>query len=162
LAEKHHKVRESLRSAMCGSEAHIEPIRAIEGMAWEEAGRHVPGVAHTIHELLNHMIYWQNWTIQWLDGNDPPLPEHAHLSWPGGERPKNESDWEGTIRTFLEGLRQLDRRCLECELLRVQERWTPVQMLVSVALHNSYHLGQIVSTRRLMGIWPPPSGGNTW
>jgi hypothetical protein len=28
----------------------------------------------------------------------------------------------------------------------------------SHACHNSYHLGQIVMLRRLLGIWPPASG----
>jgi len=31
-----------------------------------------------------------------------------------------------------------------------------------LANHNSYHLGQIVSLRRLIGAWLPPSGGATW
>lgn len=31
--------------------------------------------------------------------------------------------------------------------------------LINLISHDSYHLGQIVLLRRLLGAWPPPSGG---
>lgn len=34
--------------------------------------------------------------------------------------------------------------------------------LPTLADHNTYHFGQIVSLRRQLGAWPPPSGGQTW
>jgi hypothetical protein len=34
--------------------------------------------------------------------------------------------------------------------------------LLSAALHNTHHLGQIITLRQLMGVWPPPSGTITW
>ena len=34
--------------------------------------------------------------------------------------------------------------------------------LVHMAHHNAHHLGQIVTLRQIMGLWPPPSGGWTW
>jgi uncharacterized damage-inducible protein DinB len=29
-------------------------------------------------------------------------------------------------------------------------------------VHNSYHVGQIAMLRRMLGAWPPQSGGDTW
>jgi len=29
-------------------------------------------------------------------------------------------------------------------------------------MHNSHHLGQIITMRRLLGLWPPPGGTITW
>jgi uncharacterized damage-inducible protein DinB len=40
--------------------------------------------------------------------------------------------------------------------------YTTRDALVHVAHHNAYHLGQIVSLRQAMGVWPPASGGWTW
>ena len=34
--------------------------------------------------------------------------------------------------------------------------------LLRGAMHNSHHLGQIITIRRLMGLWPPPGGTITW
>jgi uncharacterized damage-inducible protein DinB len=34
--------------------------------------------------------------------------------------------------------------------------------MLSAAHHNSHHMGQIITMRRLIGLWPPPSGTITW
>lgn len=34
--------------------------------------------------------------------------------------------------------------------------------LLIVSNHDSYHLGQVVWMRRLLGAWPPPAGVDTW
>jgi hypothetical protein len=34
--------------------------------------------------------------------------------------------------------------------------------ILHAAMHNSHHLGQIITMRQLMGLWPPPSGTITW
>jgi hypothetical protein len=162
MASDHGMIRKSLSRAMSGSEAHVELSRALEGLGWEDAGRHVTGIPHTIYQLVNHMIYWQRWTVEWLDGKDPPLPEHAPLGWPGDNGPKDEAEWERTVKVLLDGLEELNRRCSESDLFSVQGNWSALDMLNSIVSHNSYHLGQIVSIRRMLRTWPPPSGGNTW
>jgi len=35
-------------------------------------------------------------------------------------------------------------------------------MLWQIAMHNSYHAGQIALLRRQAGAWPPERGGDTW
>jgi uncharacterized damage-inducible protein DinB len=35
-------------------------------------------------------------------------------------------------------------------------------MILTIASHNSYHAGQVVFLRRMLGTWPPPSGGFSW
>ena len=34
--------------------------------------------------------------------------------------------------------------------------------LVHMATHNAHHLGQVITLRQIMGLWPPPSGSYTW
>jgi hypothetical protein len=36
------------------------------------------------------------------------------------------------------------------------------ELLSSVAVHNAYHFGRIVQLRQMLGIWPPPAGGDLW
>jgi uncharacterized damage-inducible protein DinB len=35
-------------------------------------------------------------------------------------------------------------------------------VLWQTAVHNSYHLGQIVLLRQRLSIWPPETGSDTW
>ena len=34
--------------------------------------------------------------------------------------------------------------------------------ILHAAVHSSHHLGQIITMRQLMGLWPPPAGSMTW
>ena len=46
---------------------------------------------------------------------------------------------------------------------RVAGRNTSVrEEFLMIQGHNSYHLGQIVVLRQLLGAWPPPHGGQSW
>jgi uncharacterized damage-inducible protein DinB len=40
--------------------------------------------------------------------------------------------------------------------------YTVEDALIHVAQHNAHHLGQIVTIRKALGLWPPPSGSYTW
>lgn len=151
-----------LSQALCGKEAHVQATKALEELSWKEAGVCADRIPHTIFQLLNHMIYWQDWIVRWLDGENPRLPKRASMSWPGDVSPKNGKDWEQAVSAFSNGLEELERRCHRENLLAKRGRWSKLQMLQIAVLHNSYHLGQIVFLRRVLGSWPPPGGGDTW
>jgi uncharacterized damage-inducible protein DinB len=162
--------REILESALdhslSGKGAHVEIARAFDGLDWKLAGARPPGVEHSIFQLLNHIIYWQEWVVKWLDGADPPIPEHASESWPGDAAPESGSDWEETVRRFQQGLEDLGKRSRESDLFRKRisagAEKSRLEMFHTIASHGSYHVGQIVLLRQMLGAWPPPSGGLTW
>jgi uncharacterized damage-inducible protein DinB len=152
----------ALSMALEGTEAHVKTVNAIAGLSADQAGRKPAGVPHSIYQLMNHLVLWQDKCLEWLDGQDPAWPAHASEGWPGAERPESQDEWDGLVTRFREGLEkavdQVDRE----DMYTVRDRWAPVQLLRSIASHNSYHLGQIVMLRRMLGAWPPPGGGDTW
>lgn len=115
------------------------------------------------------MLYWQEFFTRAAEGRWPGVPEHAAEGWsavePGG--------WEPLCREFLESCErmvalarsspQLEARLLpegvEAPFL---ERESMGSGLLHGAVHTAHHLGQIVTMRQLMGLWPPPAGGMTW
>lgn len=152
--------------ALSGKGAHVEMVKAFEGLDWKLTGNRPPGVEHSIFQLLNHIIYWQEWVVKWLDGEDPPIPEHASLSWPGEAAPTNGDDWENTILRFQRALEDLATRSRESDLFQKRisagAEKSRLEMLHTIASHDSYHVGQVVLLRQMLGAWPPPSGGLTW
>lgn len=40
--------------------------------------------------------------------------------------------------------------------------YTIADALTHLAIHNAHHLGQIVTIRQILGVWPPPDGSWTW
>ncbi|MFQ5930562.1 MAG: DinB family protein [Acidobacteriota bacterium] len=157
-----HVLEKAVCRTLCGKRGHVEARRALEGLDWKVAGARPDGVSHSIFQLLNHMIYWQEWVVKWDDGKKPRIPKHASGSWPGKKGPTSREGWEQTVRRFGEVLGELERRSQAGDLLSKRGRRSRLEMFQAIASHNSYHLGQLVLVRRMLGQWPPPSGGMTW
>jgi uncharacterized damage-inducible protein DinB len=148
--------------ALSGKGAHVEAQNIVAGVEWKVAGTRPEGVPHSLFQLLNHMNYWQDWAVKWLDGKKPPIPKHASGSWPGSPGPASPEEWERAVQHFRSGLDELDRRAREADLFSKRGEKTRLEMLHTIASHNSYHAGQVVLLRQMLGTWPPPSGGLTW
>ena len=152
--------------ALSGKDAHVGAAAALEGLDWKAAGIRPEGAPYSIFQLLNHMIYWQEWVLSWLDGQDPSIPEQASGSWPGGTGPADSGDWEQAVGRFASGLEKLSKRARSADLLSKRASAgsgkSPMEVLQTIGSHNSYHLGQVVLLRQLLGAWPPPQGGHTW
>jgi len=155
-------ISRALGRALSGEGAHVEAQDVVAGLDWKSAGIAPPGAPHTVFQLVNHLIYWQDWVVRWLDGRDPPLPDAASESWPGRAAPRNAAEWRTAVRRFRRGLDVLTRRSGAADLFDTGNGKSPLEMLQTIASHNSYHIGQIAVVRRMIGKWPPPSGGLTW
>jgi len=148
--------------ALSGEGAHAATQNVFDGLDWKVAATRPPGVPHSIFQLLAHTSYWQNWVLQWLDGEDPAVPKHAAGSWPSNLGPENPEEWKREVRNFRAGLDKLEGQCRKVDLLGAIGKTSRLQMLHAAASHTSYHIGQVVMLRQLLGKWPPPSGGLTW
>jgi uncharacterized damage-inducible protein DinB len=155
-------LEKTLGNALSGKGSHVATESLFAGLGWEVAGSRPEGVPHSIFQLLNHISYWQDWVVKWLDGENPPIPKHASGGWPGSPGPANPKEWQRAVRRFRSELRKLDRQSREADLLAKRGKHTRLGMLHSLASHNSYHGGQVVMLRQMLGAWPPPSGGLTW
>ena len=162
MGDDHNVLEKVIGRALVGKGSHVEAKSAFEGLDWKVAGSCPEGSSHSVYQLVNHMIYWNQWVVRWLDGEKPPIPKHAGLSWPGSAAPEGAKDWERVVRQFGKGLDEMNRRSRGEHLLSKQGGKTRLEVLQSVASHNSYHLGEVVLLRQILHAWPPPSGGLTW
>ena len=159
--------RETLREGLYGANSHLHLLHALEGMAPRQAGARVGAAPHTIFQILNHMVYWQDITLARLLGDTPERPTSSLLGWQARPEPEDASDWEASVACLAEGLRSIERLLVdpELDLGRVvdEERGTTArEEILSIQAHNGYHLGQIVTLRQQQNVWPPPRGGDAW
>lgn len=155
-------LRTTLRDALSGRGAHVPVAELFDGLDWQAAGARPEGARHTVFRLLNHLIYWQEFALEWLDGRKPQTPEHDEDSWPGSDQPADRKSWQARVGRFKTDRAELERRVDASTLLAQIGPKTAGEILQIVASHNSYHAGQVVALRRALGAWPPPSGGFTW
>ena len=158
--------RDKLIALVGGGGAHVAPAVALEELTAAQARRRPSKKLATVWDELAHMVFWQELTLEIVRGGQPQTPEHAADGWPAIPIGRGATKAWGALRDrFLAGVAELE------ETARTRNLEAPVggdakstlgELLLMIANHNSYHLGQIVSLRRLLDAWPPPSGGATW
>lgn len=161
-----------LELALVGDSAAAPPSRILEGISDDLAHRKLSNAPHTIYEELWHSTFWQQMTLDWIDGIETPVPEHASSGFPSGADISREN-WHQLCTRFFQGNQRAGAIAREIEKFNQPIRCPsqpgrPVrtmsvrEQLESLAAHNAYHFGRIVLLRQLGGAWPPASGGFTW
>jgi len=152
----------TLVSGVAGGGAHLDSATVLDGLDWTLAGKEVAGSPYTILQCANHIIYWNGYAIAAMAGRGPTPPEHAVDGWPGPKAPKSEEEWRAFVLAYQKSLAALvetvkQKRFTELIVTRIR-----LDSMRAMTQHISYHVGQIALLRRMLGSWPPPSGGDTW
>jgi uncharacterized damage-inducible protein DinB len=162
MASEREILEDMTRRALAGEDAHVTAEAVFSGLDWKVAGVRIESAVHTLFQLLNHIVYWQEWAVKWLDGRKPAAPKRASGSWPGGDCPVNKREWERAVSRLEKALSELRLRARQDKLFVRRGRTSHIEMLRTIGSHTSYHVGQAALLRQQLGAWPPPSGGVTW
>ena len=121
-------------------------------------GKKPANFPHTAWMLLEHMRIAQ-WDILEFSRNS----KHASPKWPEGYWPKTETPpssaaWTKSIAGFRKDLKAMEALVSNPKTdLYAPLSWGDGQTVLREALliadHNAYHLGQLVTLRRLLGAW---------
>ena len=163
----------ALTELLRGKGAHVDPLACVEDVSAELAARQVAGFPHSIGQLVFHMNYWMNYDLRRVRGERPKYPEHNAESFPAAPSPRDDEDWNQLRRDFAWFLAEHARlagssraeleREIEATTARHRELASTLEaVLWQTVSHNSYHVGQIAMIRRMLGVWPPKAGGDTW
>ena len=135
-------LRQVVGRALSGKGAHVASQGVFSGLDAKAAGVRPAGLPHSLFQLLRHIVFWQDWVIQWREGAKPQVPKHAAGSWPRETSPANEADWTDCVRRFQNGLKELERCSQDGDLLAKSGKQSRLEMLHAIASHNSYHFGR--------------------
>lgn len=152
---------EGLIRLLDGTGAHASMTGSLEDLDEKRAATRRKGWPHTCHEILLHMVFWQDLILARLEERPAPVPATAEGGWPD----PGLNRWSDTVGRFSRGLEAAKMHAREDDLDARLPDWRGIRRgegLAILAQHNSYHLGQIVQLRRVLGAWPPPGGGDTW
>jgi hypothetical protein len=151
-------LRQQLVKLLDGKEAHAPFEKVFGGVAIEARGLRVTGAPHTLWQLLEHLRIAQ-WDILEFSRN----PKHVSPKWPEGywpatETPPDEAAWDHSIAAFKKDLNSMRKLVSDAKtdlLAKIPhgEGQTILREALLIAEHNSYHLGQAVLLRQLLGVW---------
>jgi uncharacterized damage-inducible protein DinB len=152
---------EIVASSLDWEEAHLKLENTLKNLGADLRGKRPEGASHSVWEILEHIRIAQ-WDL--LEFCTNPKYEHK-LKWPDDYWPKspapaNDKAWNESIQTI-----QKDRDALKKFLIEKGDAatgkipWGSGQTFLRTVLltvdHTAYHLGELVTVRRLLGAWPP-------
>jgi hypothetical protein len=155
-------LREHLLYLLRGGGAHLDFDAAVAQMPAHLLGAKLPGLPHTPWRLVEHMRICQ-WDILEFSRNpkhvSPAFPEGY---WPKGDAPGDPTAWDHSLQAFRADLRAMQDLVADPKTdlfapIPHGEGQTILREALLLADHNAYHLGQLVTVRRLLGAWPAES-----
>jgi len=151
-------LRQHLLELLRGRNAHADFDTTVADLPSRLRGVKPPGAPYTAWQLLEHMRIAQ-WDILEFSRD----AKHKSPSWPEGYWPKTEAppsaaSWNNSLRSFRADLKAMAKLVADkkTDLFAKIPHGTGQTILreaLLVADHNSYHLGQLVLLRRLLGAW---------
>jgi hypothetical protein len=152
-------LRDHLIYLLRGGGAHLDFDAAIADLPPNLRGGKLPGLPHTPWRLLEHMRICQ-WDILEFSRN----PKYVELKfpddyWPTGDAPPDDAAWDRSIESFRANLKAMQDLVADPATdlfapIPHGDGQTVLREALLVADHNAYHLGQLVTVRRLLGAWP--------
>lgn len=159
-------IRQAFISAIEGDGAYVSPMTSIEAVGAPQARKRVKRGLATIWEQLAHMVFWQDVMLTRMCGQVPPPVPHDADGWPKMPPVKGQNEaWADLVAHSAAGLKEAEKIAKRAKLgnkMGSKMKRTFASQIMHLSIHNAYHTGQIVSLRRIIGNWPPPSGGSTW
>ena len=141
-----------------GGSAHLDFEAAIADLPVELRGAKPPELPHSPWRLLEHMRIAQWDILRFSVDPNHVSPQFPAGYWPEGDGPPDPSAWDRSVEAFRSDLLSMKdlvadpKTDLFAPIAHGQGQ-TILREALLVADHNSYHLGQMVVVRRLLGAW---------
>lgn len=154
------KLREHLLELLGGSHAHLDFDTSVADLPEALRGAKPPGLPHTPWRLVEHMRIAQGDILRFSVDPHHVSPEFPAGYWPSGDAPPDPSSWDRAVEAFRADLKAMMDLVADPAVdlfapIPHGQGQTILREALLVADHNSYHLGQLVTVRRLLGAWHP-------
>jgi hypothetical protein len=151
-------LRQHLLELLNGGHAHPDFEAAIADLPVDLRGAKPPGLPHTPWRLLEHMRIAQWDILRYSIDPDHVSPEFPTGYWPDGDAPLDTSAWDRSVEGFRSDLKAMKDLVADPQTdlflpIPHGQGHTILREALLVADHNSYHIGQMIAVRRLLGAW---------
>jgi len=153
------QLRTQLARFLDWKEAHAGFDAAVIGIPLQARGLRPVGMPHSPWELLEHLRLTQRDILDFCRHPDYVEPSWPADYWPPSAEPPTLEAWEESAASFRRDRESLQQLVLDpaVDLFATIPHGTGqtyIREVLLVADHTSYHVGQLVLARRLLGVWP--------
>jgi DinB superfamily len=151
-------LRKHLVNLLTKGEAHATFEDAVKDVPPAARGKVPEGGTHSLWDLVEHMRIAQ-WDILEFSRNAKHVsPKFPKGYWPKTSTPPTAKAWDKSIKDFLadrdEMCKLIEKKSTDLFAeIKHGEGHTILREALLTADHNAYTVGEIVITRRLLGVW---------
>ena len=148
-------LREHLLYLLGGGGAHVDFEAVVADFPVEKADQKIAHLPYTAWAVLEHMRIAQ-WDILEFSKNAAHVsPEWPEGYWPSGEVAPGADAWEKSVGRFRADLKEMEALVADPEVdlfARIPhgQGQTILREALLVADHNAYHLGVLVTMKRIL------------
>jgi len=153
-------LRRELIAALNGGNAHVRFEDVVADFPARLQGEKC-GLPYSGWQLLEHIRLAQNDILRFSTNHDGSYKEMKFPDdyWPKSAAPPDARAWEKSVASVLADREAMIRLIRDPrQSLAAAFPWGEGQNLLREAIlivdHTSYHVGELVTLRRLLGIWP--------
>ena len=152
--------RAIIASSLGWEQAHANLEGAVKGLAPALRGKRLDGYPHSPWELLEHIRITQHDLLDFCQNPEyVEKLEWPHDYWPRTAEPVTADAWDKSIAEYKRDREAFERFATDTDLDLTAKipRGTGQTYLRTILVavdHASYHVGQLISVRRLLGAWP--------
>lgn len=128
------------------------PVKiAIEGLTPEQAGWKDANENHSIAQLVNHLIFWNQQQLAKFKGEKPAPVNDNKETFTGLDK----AAWETSVKQIDDVMLAWEKAIEEADDAKLAKWWGTIGR---ISTHNAYHTGQIIYIRKMKGNWDPAKG----
>ena len=152
--------RRIVASSLDWEQAHADFQKAIAGLDPALRGKRPYDFPHSVWELVEHIRFTQRDLLDFCVDPKYKEPKWPDDYWPKTPGPANDAAWNETVGAIKRDTAAFaefaanDPRDLTARIPHGTGQTYLRTILVAVD-HTSYHVGQIIAVRRLLGAWNP-------
>ena len=135
--------------------------QAITGLPEDMRMAKPHGSPHSAWELLEHLRIAQWDMLEFSRNAKHVSPEWPKEYWPVSAVPADDAAWNHSVEAFHHDLAAMRKMVADpaSDLFtpfKHGEGQTLLREVLQLADHNAYHIGELVSLRKVLGAWKSP------
>jgi len=151
-------VREHLVKLLRGGQAFTTFETAIENVNPKLRNKRPADNIHSVWENLEHIRIAQEDLLKYSIDPEWKSPDWPEGYWPNYKSEINDGKWNNSIDSFINDREQIIKLVLQENIdltskIPHTEVHTYLREILIASEHNAYHLGQILTTRKLLNDW---------
>lgn len=141
-------IREAFKDA-------FDTFKAFDNLTVKSSGADQDEFPSSVWQILNHLLVWQAYQLSGLQGTFPEKHISEEKTWISERIPPDQAALQSAVERFKHQL-----ETIRAEVNRLPDMGealsSKLTIIQEIALHLSFHLGEVVLMRRVKGSYPMP------